>query len=190
MDGLETRVANMLARRWWLVLLRGLAAIAFGVLTWLRPDVSLATLILFFGTYTIDDGVLAMWSAIDAQSGNDQWWMLLGGLVSITVGMLALFVAPGLTALGLLLYIAAWAVARGVLEIVVALRLRDEIHGEWRFILAAVASVVFGALLLARPGAGVLAVLWLIGTYAVGFGILLVLFAFKARGFSRQLRQA
>lgn len=100
--------------------------------------------------------------------------------------MLTLF-HPGVTALALLFYIAIWAVATGVLEIVAAIRLRKEIEGEWLLGLAGLASVAFGVLLVLQPAAGALAVLWLIAAYAIVFGALLVVLAFRARGFARRL---
>jgi len=133
------------------------------------------------------DGILGAWTAIAGRKERDHWWvLLLEGLVGIGVGLLTLF-APGVTALALLFYIAIWAIATGVLEIVAAIRLREEIEGEWLLVLGGLASVVFGILLMARPGVGVLAVLWLVAAYAVVFGVLLVVLAFKARSFGRQL---
>jgi uncharacterized membrane protein HdeD (DUF308 family) len=187
MYGVEDRFATILERGWWRLLLRGLAAIAFGLLTWVQPGISLAALVLLFGVYSIVDGVLAVWTAVAGRRDQEHWWMLLlGGLLGIGVGIVTLAI-PGLTALALLFYIAIWAIARGVLEIVVAIRLRKEIQGEWLLILGGLASVAFGTLLMAQPGAGALAVLWLIATFAVVFGLILVTLAFKARSFSQQL---
>ena len=183
MIGIEERFATILTRGWWRLLLRGLAAIAFGVLTWLRPGISLAALVLLFGAYSLVDGVLNAWTAIAGRHEEDHWWvLLLGGLLGIGIGM-GYVPPPGLTTLALLFYIAIWAIARGLLEILAAIRLRKEIEGEWLLILAGLASVVFGVLLMARPGAGALAVLWLIAAYSVGFGVLMVVLAFKARSF-------
>ena len=113
------------------------------------------------------------------------WWVrLLEGLVGVGVGFLTFF-APGVTALALLFYIAIWAIATGVLETVAAIRLRKEIEGERLLLLGGLASAMFGVLLIARPGAGALALLWLIAAYAVVFGVVLVVLAFKARGFGR-----
>jgi len=186
MDVVEKHLVPILSRNWWLLLLRGIAAIAFGILTWWMPGISLAVLVLFFGAYALVDGIFAVWMAFASRGRNEQWWlMLLWGFLGIGVGILT-FVEPGLTALALLFYIAIWAIATGVLEIVAAIRLRKEIEGEWLLILAGLASVVFGVVLIARPGVGALAVLWIIAAYAIVFGVLMVMLAFKARGFGRQ----
>jgi len=187
MNGIERRLAAILTRGWWRLLVRGLVAIAFGVFTWLRPGLSLATLVLVFGIYCTADGVLGIWTAIAGRNDNDYWWvLLLAGIVGVGVGAVT-FAAPGLTAVALLVYIAVWALVKGVLEIATAIRLRKEIQGEWLLVVGGAASVAFGALLLARPGAGVLAVLWLIAAYAVVFGVLLVLLAFRARRFVKEV---
>jgi uncharacterized membrane protein HdeD (DUF308 family) len=112
--------------------------------------------------------------------------MLLRGLLGIGVGILA-FVEPGVVALAVLFYIAIWAIATGMLEIATAIRLRREIEGEWLLILSGLISVVFGVVLIARPGSGALALLWLIASFAVAFGVVLVILAFKARGFARRV---
>jgi len=182
MNRVEAHLASTLARGWWLLLLRGIAAIAFGLLTWFQPGISLAALILLFAAYSTADGIFALWVALDGQRGHESWWLLLlEGLLGIGVGIMT-FVAPGVTALAILFYIAIWAVATGVLQIAQAIRLRKEIEGEWVLIVAGLASVAFGVLLMARPGAGALAVLWLIGGYAIVFGIMMVLLSFKVKG--------
>lgn len=190
MDVVETRAADILPHRWSLVLLRGLFAIAFGVLVWTRPGISLTALVLFFGAYALVDGILEVGTALEGRHHQENRWpLMLAGLIGIGVGVLS-FMRPQVTALVLLFYIAVWAIARGVLEIAIAIRVRKEVTGEWRLILAGIASVLFGALLMARPGAGALALLWLIGLYAVAFGILLVMLAFKARSVGEHLSRA
>lgn len=190
MNGMEKSLASILSRKWWLLLLRGLVAIVFGVLTWLKPGISLAGLVLFFGAYSMADGLLGLWTAIAGHKHHQDWWvLLLEGLLGIGIGI-ATFLVPGITALALLFYIAIWAVATGVLEIVAAIRLRREIKGEWALILAGLASVVFGALLVVHPGAGALALLWLIASYAIVFGVLLVVLAFRARRFVSTLARS
>jgi len=186
-EKLAEDLAETLSRNWWVLLLRGIVAILFGALTFLQPGISLASLLLLFGAYALADGVLAAWTAITHRKDRENWWvLLLEGLVGIGVGALAL-IKPGLTALALLFYIAIWAITTGVLEIVAAVRLRKEIEGEWALILAGLASVAFGVLLMARPGSGALAVLWIIGSYALVFGVLLVILAFKVKGLAKKI---
>lgn len=178
MDTIERPIMHALSKRWSLLLLRGLAAIAFGLLAWARPAASLAALVFLFGIFAIVDGILEISTALDRDEGR--WIPVLAGVISILVGVLT-FMAPQVTAIVLLFYIAVWAMVRGVLDIVLAVRLRREIQGEWRLVLAGVASITFGALLLARPGAGALTIVWLIGAYAIVAGVLLTMFAFKVR---------
>jgi uncharacterized membrane protein HdeD (DUF308 family) len=188
MDGLVTeRIAGILSRNWWVLLLRGVVAILFGAMTYLQPGISIASLVLLFGAYSMADGILGAYTAIAGRKEREHWWvLLLEGFVGIGIGILTLF-APGVTALALLFYIAVWAISTGLLEIVAAVRLRKEIEGEWLLVLGGLASVVFGVLLLANPGAGALTVVWLIGAYAIAFGVVLCLLAFKARSFGKNL---
>ena len=181
----EQNLAAALGRNWWLLLLRGLVAIVFALLTWAQPGVSLAALVLVFGIYVLADGLLGVWSAIAKRRDNRHWWLLLlWGLVGIVVGVMT-FIMPGITGLVLLMYIAAWAVITGVLQIVAAIRLRKEIKCEWLMILSGLVSVAFGVLLFLQPGAGALAVAWIIAAYAFIFGVLMVLLAFKVRKLGR-----
>jgi uncharacterized membrane protein HdeD (DUF308 family) len=183
MSLIQDRLVSILHRSWWMLLLRGLAAIAFGLLVWFRPGISLALLLLLFGIYTLVDGVLGIWAAIAGRRDHEHWWvLLLTGLLGVIVGVLT-FVAPGVTAIALLFYIAIWAIGTGTLQIVAAVRLRREIEGEWMLILAGLVSVVFGLVLIARPGVGVLTLLWLIAVYAVLYGVLLLVLSFRVRRF-------
>jgi uncharacterized membrane protein HdeD (DUF308 family) len=186
-ERLAENLAETLSRSWWVLLLRGIVAILFGVLTFMQPGISLATLVLLFGAFAFADGVLGSWTAISHRKDTEHWWvLLLEGLLGIGVGALTVF-NPAVTALVLLFYIAIWAIATGVLEIVIAIRLRQEIEGEWTLVLAGLASVAFGVLMMASPGPGALAVLWLIGSYAIAFGLLIVLLAFKVRGVAKKI---
>ena len=174
-------LSGALARNWWMLLLRGVMAIAFAVLTWMQPGISLTALVLVFGIYAVADGVMGVWAAFSGREQNSHWWvLLLGGLVSVAAGVMT-FMMPGITALVLLYYIAAWAIITGVLQIVAAIRLRKEIQGEWLLGLGGLLSVVFGVMLFMQPGTGALAVVWLIATYAFIFGVVMVMLAFKVR---------
>jgi uncharacterized membrane protein HdeD (DUF308 family) len=166
-------------RHWWVVALRGLAAILFGILAFVWPGVTLSVLVILFGAYAIVDGVLALYVAWRS-GGRDLWPRLLEGVVGILAGLIAFFL-PGLTAVALLFVIAAWAILTGVTEIIAAIRLRQVIQNEWTLIFAGVISVLFGIVLFAQPGAGLLALVWLIGVYAVIFGIALLGLAWRLR---------
>jgi len=179
-------LARTLARHWWVVLLRGLVAIAFGVLTFTRPALSLAALLLFFGAFVFADGLLHVWTAVTDKEHENRWLLLLGGLLGIGVGLLA-FIIPGLPAIAVLFYIAVWAVATGLLDIVAAVRLRKEIQGEWMLGLGGLCSVAFGVVLIARPAVGALAVLWIIAAYAVAFGVILTLLSFRLKGLAKKV---
>jgi uncharacterized membrane protein HdeD (DUF308 family) len=173
---------EILARYWWVLLIRGIAAIAFGVLAFVWPGLTLATLILLFGAFALVDGVFALVTAIAGRRQDESWWLgILRGVIGIGIGVVT-FVDPAITALALVLYIAAWALASGVLEIAAAIRLRNEIEGEWALALAGVLSIAFAGLLLWAPGAGALALLWWIAAWALVLGVLLVLESFKLRG--------
>jgi len=176
-------LGSILSRNWWLMLLRGLVAIGFGVLVFAKPQISLLALVYLFGIFVLVDGILGVSVAVHGRNELDSWGvLLLWGLLGIGVGVLA-FVRPDITALALLFYIALWAIATGILEIAAAVRLREVIKNEWLLILAGLVSVAFGVWLIARPEAGAQAVLWAIGAYAILLGVLLVLFAFKIRSF-------
>lgn len=174
-------MTDTLARNWWAVGLRGLCALLFGVVVFFWPGISLLMLVLLFGAYTLLDGVFAIVSTVRAAKSQKRWWLfLLQGITGIIVGIAAV-IWPGITALVLLYLIAAWAIVTGVFEIVAAVQLRKEIEGEWLLALSGIASVVFGVLLVGFPGAGALAVVWIIGAYSMLFGILLMILAFRLR---------
>ncbi|GAA0767078.1 HdeD family acid-resistance protein [Brevundimonas olei] len=177
---LEGLVKSALHRSWWLLLLRGIAAVAFGVLTFIWPQISLVSLILVYGIYALVDGVLALIAAIRGGGFGPRWWLALGGVVSILAAGVA-FAWPGLTALVLVYLIGFWSILRGVLEIIGAIRLRNEIANEWTLGVAGALSVIFGLILVFMPGAGALGLLWLIAAWAVLFGLLLIWVAFKVR---------
>jgi uncharacterized membrane protein HdeD (DUF308 family) len=182
----ESAVAIVLATRWWTLALRGIAAIVFGILTFISPASSLLALVILFGAYAIVDGVLALILAIRRPVEGRHWGSLLvEGIAGIVSGVLT-FAWPGLSALVLLYLIAAWAVITGVAEIAAAIRLRKQVQGEWLLALTGVLSIVFGILLFVFPGAGALAVTLWIGAYAVAFGILLLVLALRLRAWGRQ----
>jgi uncharacterized membrane protein HdeD (DUF308 family) len=174
-------LADILSRYWWMTLLRGLFWILFGIVIFARPGISVLSLTLALGVVMFVDGVINAANAFSGRREHDDWWVLfLVGLAGIGIGVLT-FQNPAATAFAVVLYVAIWAIATGLLEIAAAVRLRKQIEGEFWLALAGIASVVFGVLLAARPGVGALTILWLIGVYAIAFGVILVLLAFRVR---------
>ncbi len=167
-------IVGALADRWWAVALRGVAAVLFGVLTFIAPGMSLAALVFLWGAYALADGALnIVLTAQGARYGRSRGWLLFQGLIGIAAGVFA-FARPAMTALVLLTLIALWAVVTGIAEVAAAIHLRRTIRHEWMLVSSGVLSILFGAVLLWRPGAGALALLWMIGGYAVVFGALLI----------------
>ena len=177
-----------LARNWWALAIRGAAGIIFGILAFIMPGITLMTLILLFGAYALVDGIFNLIAALRGRAGDQPWWWLaLEGLVSIGAGIVT-FTWPGLTAMVLVFVIAVWAVITGVLEIIAAIRLRQEISNEWWLVASGVISVLFGVLLMVAPGTGALALVFWIGAYAIVFGALTVGLAFRLRHVQDEVR--
>jgi uncharacterized membrane protein HdeD (DUF308 family) len=175
-------ITEVLARNWWAIALRGVVAIIFGILAWVMPGVTLAALVLLYGSYALVDGVFNVIAAVSRRSGARPWWtMLLAGLVSIAAGLVTFF-WPGLTAIALVYVIAAWAIVRGAFEIAAAVRLRKVITSEWWLALSGALSIVFGVLLILAPGAGAVAMVLWIGAWAVIAGVVLVALGVRLRG--------
>jgi uncharacterized membrane protein HdeD (DUF308 family) len=172
-------MVHMIGRHWWAVGLRGLAALVFGVLALLWPGLTLVVLVALFGAYALVDGLLALGATVRAATRHRAWGLLLlEGLAGLALGLLT-FVWPGMTALVLVYLIAAWALITGVLEVGTAFSARGEGAHAWLWGLAGVASVLFGLLLVVFPGAGALTVVWVIGVYALVFGVLLLGLAYR-----------
>ncbi|HXY31279.1 MAG TPA: HdeD family acid-resistance protein [Gemmatimonadaceae bacterium] len=173
---------------WWVFVLRGVFAILFGLIALFMPQITVVTFVLLFAAFAILEGVLAISLAFRAgRAGGGIWWgAFFAGLLGLAAGVLT-FLYPHVTALALLYLIAVWAIVTGVSEIAAAIRLRKEIDNEWLLGLSGALSVVFGLLLLARPGAGAIAVSWLIGAYAIAFGIMLIALGFRVRGVQQRL---
>ena len=171
-----------LARSWGWIVLRGVAAILFGVLAFAWPNLTLTVLVIFWGAYALSDGLLALIAAFRIRDGGRPMWpLVVVGVLGIAAGVLT-FMWPGMTALILLSFIAAWALITGIFQVVAAIRLRKMISNEWLLALSGLLSIAFGALMIARPGAGAVAVIWIIGWYAILFGLVHVMLGFRLRG--------
>ena len=176
----------VLARNWWALVLRGFFDVLFGIAAFVWPGITLAVLVLLYGAFALVDGSFAIAAVLVGRTrGMPSWALLVEGLAGIAVGAITLF-WPGITQLALLFLIAAWAVVTGVFEIVAAVRLRKEIRGEWLLALSGVLSVAVGVALVVNPGAGLLAISWMIGTYAIIFGVLFIVLGFRLRSWLRR----
>lgn len=174
------RVPVEVSKNWWMLVLRGVLAILFGVVALLVPGTALIALVLVFGFYALLDGGVSFFHAL-THRGRPRWWVgLLEGIVGIGIGILT-FLWPGITGLALLYLIAFWAILTGILEVVAAIQLRKEIENEWLLGLGGVLSVAFGVLLIISPVSGALAIAWLIGIYAIMFGVTLIVLGFRLR---------
>jgi uncharacterized membrane protein HdeD (DUF308 family) len=170
---------------WWALVLRGLAAIAFGILAFVWPQITLTALVFLWGAYALVDGAFAIAAGVKSHGENKRWWvLLLEGILGVAAGLVA-FLVPGITALALLILIAAWAMVTGAFEIAAAIQLRKHIKGEWLLALAGVASVLFALALLFNPAAGALALVWLIGAYSIVFGVLLIVLGVRLHSLVR-----
>src|SRR5205823_1479889 len=170
-----------LKRHWWIPVIRGIAAIVFGVIAFTHPVMAAATLVLFFGAWVLIDGIFRVVGAIGHRASDKEWGSdPIIGILGIIIGLLT-FHAPGVTALALVIYIAAWALMIGATEIALAIKMRREIKGEWFLILMGLASISFAAFLLWNPLAGAAALIWVIAWYAVIVGVLAIFFGFRLR---------
>jgi uncharacterized membrane protein HdeD (DUF308 family) len=160
---------------------RGAVALLFGVLAFVWPGLTLLWLVAMFAAYAILGGGAAIVGAAKHRQRDWGWWLiLLWGVASVVAGIGAIFY-PGVTALVLVLLMGANALVTGILDIAVAIRLRKMVQHEWLLILNGAAAIVFGLLVLVFPGAGALALVWLISLYAVATGVLLLMLAWQVR---------
>jgi uncharacterized membrane protein HdeD (DUF308 family) len=179
-DDVSGGLLHVLARNWWAVALRGLFALIFGIIALVMPGVTLVTLVLLFGIYMLADGVFAIVGGIRAARQHGRWWpFLLEGVVDILAGLIALF-WPGIALVALLYLIGAWAVLTGVLMLSAGFSSRAP-AGHWLLVLNGVLSVLLGLFVIFWPIAGAVALAWWIGAYAIIFGVVLLIFAFRLR---------
>lgn len=174
-------MVGTLTRNWWMWLVRGIAAVIFGILAWVWPGATWVVIAIFFGAYALVDGIFAIVATVRAAETQQQWWpFLIEGIVGILIAAIT-FYDIRITLLALYFTIAAWAFLTGIFEIVAALQLRKHIANEIWLIIGGIASIAFGALMVWFPLAGMLAVIWLIATYAVVFGIIMIAFSLRLR---------
>ena len=181
---LENIGVQAVRRNWWMLALRGVLAIIFGLIALLAPGIALLAFVYVFAVYALIDGIMAVYIAIRERGSLSRWaWVLFEGILGIIAGIVA-FVYPGLTALVLLYIVAIWAVVTGIMEIVTAIAIRGFAAREWALGLAGILSIIFGIVLFIFPGAGLLSILWLVGIYGIVFGILFIVRAFQMRSWA------
>jgi uncharacterized membrane protein HdeD (DUF308 family) len=170
-----------LAKNWWIFLLRGILAVLFGIVALFFPAAAFLTLVLIFGAYALVDGIFAIVAAFTSNAKSENWWwLMLEGVFGILVGLLTL-IQPAAMGGALLILIAAWAIITGIFEIITAIRLRKMIEGEFWMILSGLASVAFGILVSVNPQSGAFAIGFIVGIYALMFGITLIMLALGLR---------
>jgi uncharacterized membrane protein HdeD (DUF308 family) len=177
-----TAVPDPLTTTWWVLLTRGALAIIFGIVALVWPGMTILALVILFGAYAVVNGIFTLIGGFRGVPGQSRGWLIFSGIISVLAGIVAL-VWPGISALALLFVIAAWFVVTGVFEIIGGIAMRKQIDGEWLLILGGVLSVVFGVLLFIWPGQSALALTWLIGIFAIVFGIALIFLAFRVKKF-------
>jgi uncharacterized membrane protein HdeD (DUF308 family) len=174
---------DVLTQKWWAVALRGILAIVLGIVALVLPGATLVSLALLFGAYALVDGVFTLVSAF-GHRGRDVVWYVLDGILGIAVG-LATFFFPGMAAQALVFLIGMWAILTGIFEVIAGFEL--PIKRDWLLVIAGIASIVFGVFVFANPVSGALAVVWLIGIYALVFGVTMLVFGIHLRGMRGQL---
>jgi uncharacterized membrane protein HdeD (DUF308 family) len=174
----------LLRRVWWVLVIRGLLGVVFGLLAFTHPGVTLAVLIAFFGAYALFDGIVAIIFAFRAPKEHVSVWpFVLEGIIGLLAGILA-FAYPLATAVALETLVAAWALVTGIFEVVAAFRLRHAITNEWLLGLTGVLSIIAGIVLWIYPVAGIASLVLIIGAYAFVFGILLIALGVRIRSWA------
>ena len=165
-----------------LLMVRGLVSIAAGVLAFVWPGLTIAALVMLFGIYSLIDGVTNLFLGVKKRSAasSSSWHMVVQGIVGVVAGVLTL-IWPGVTAVVLLTLIGIWAIVTGAFEIFAAMKLRQEITGEWLLALSGALSVVFGLLLILAPGLGAIGLAWCLASYAIASGIVLIALGLRLR---------
>jgi uncharacterized membrane protein HdeD (DUF308 family) len=183
----DAPMLTRLAQSWYWIAIRGLFAVLFGIFAFIWPGITLAVLVLVWGAYAIADGVMALIAAYSMhEEGKPMGALIVVGILGIAAGIVT-FLWPGMTALVLLLFIASWAVLMGIFQIAAAIRFRKHIENEWLLGLSGAVSILFGVLMFLQPGAGALAVVWLIGSFSIFFGILLIALGFRLKGLAGRM---
>lgn len=175
----------VLTRNWWVLVLRGVLAVIFGILAYMWPLSTAAAFVILFGAYALVDGIFSLMAAIRPPADESRWLLVVRGVAGVLAAVVV-FAWPRLSALAFLYIIAAWAIATGVLEIVAAVALRRIVTGEWLLALSGVLSIVLGVFLFTQPAVGLLGLVWAIALWAIIAGITLIILGFRLRSWLRR----
>jgi uncharacterized membrane protein HdeD (DUF308 family) len=176
-------IAFELAKKWWVLALRGVLLIIIGLIAFVNP----LAWITFVGVYMLIDGAAMLFSGFGTQpAGQSRWPLIVIGILGIVAGIIVL-VNPVLGGITLTIVIAAWAIVTGILTIIAAVRVREEIDNEWWLIISGVLAIIFGILVFQNVLAGILTIAWVFGIFAIVAGILSIVLAFRVRDFGTQI---
>lgn len=174
-------MVQVLARNWWALLIRGIAAVIFGILVFMWPPGAWVAIGYLFGAYALIDGVFAIVAAVRAAQTHERWWpFVLEGIVGLAIAAIAIYDVLILIA-AIFITIAAWAFVTGVLEIVAAIQLRKHISNEWLLIVAGVCSILFSVLMIWHPFVAALAISYIVAAYAIVFGVIMIALSFRLK---------
>jgi len=162
-----------IGRSWSMWLVRGIVALLFGLVALISPFATLTSLVMVAAAFMLVDGIFAFFSMFSRRDSPFWWSSFFEALVGVGIG-LALLLWPGVGLLTFLYFLAAWAVVSGVFEIITAIRLRKVIEREWALGFAGLSSIAFGVAILVFPGLGLIATSWMLGAYAIIFGVLMI----------------
>jgi uncharacterized membrane protein HdeD (DUF308 family) len=172
---------NILSQSWWIILWRGIAALIFGLITWFNPVITLYVMLIFFSGYAFVDGTLGIVMSFKGRRYHKDWWLLfIWASANFLTGILTFFI-PIVTVVVLTDLLAIWAIVSGVLQMTTAIGLRKSIQGEGWMALGGILSIILGIVLFINPVQGGIAITWLMGIYAILFGIISIILAFRVR---------
>lgn len=172
---------GVLARNWWALTIRGVAAVIFGILAFAWPNATWYAIAILFGAYAFVDGIFAIVGAVRAAEAHERWWpFVIEGIIGLAIAAIT-FYDVNLTIIALYYTLAAWAFLTGIMEIVAAIQLRKAVAGELMLIVGGIASILFGIIMVWHPVAGALAIAWLAGAYAIIFGISMIGLSLRLR---------
>ncbi|UKJ09103.1 HdeD family acid-resistance protein [Solitalea lacus] len=177
-----------LIRNWWVIFLRGLVALGFGIIAIIWPSITLIILLYFFGFYLIADGFIALLTVVLSWGRReDKWLLVLDGILSLGVGVIALQL-PEAATISIAFMVGFWAIIGGIIKIAFSIHVRSEVKGEGWIAFSGVMTIIFGFLIISNPVAGAISLVWLIAAFSIVMGLMWVVTAFRIRSFGSRLR--